>query len=82
MNNEIILKKRKKRKVYQFKDLKPCNIKILQSICFAEKDYFVCPGNSYYKLKGLNLITNEYKITTDGINLLRELYDKMKRKKK
>lgn len=65
----------------QFSDLRIRDIELLQSACFAKDEYFVCLGKSYYKLKSLNLVTDEYKVTHDGIQFLRELYDKAKEKK-
>ncbi len=53
------------------------HIEMLSLINATKLPQFACPGNLYFKLYKLNLITDEYEITRDGQLLLIRLYERM-----
>lgn len=67
---------------YTILDLKSDDINFLAQVCHSPEGTLNCLGRHYFKLRGLNLICGENKITKDGREFLQDLYDLREGKKK
>lgn len=65
------MKKTKLRKKVLPGDLKPRDLDLLQQASYTPETHFLCFGHSYFKLKELELITNENKISYYGKQLVK-----------